>query len=382
MSEIIFRDGLINDARRSVGANIVRELNDPYVQAGVGAVAIAGVTAASSIAVLSSMFAELAIRGSYELKFARNMTGNVISTMLTLSRYYFGNEARIKPAAVIGGIPLGTVTELSHAMSDRTLKFRSRGGIFLAHQEGGEQTLRITGLAWGPNRFWFLVMLDFLFLYGQASTHDMFAKGLIDGNLVTKDIVKDVIPEDKIKIDPWAKIDRDDLEDGIEESHLTFPIVTRNRVYNNMYIETYDYREAVEIGRNVIEYTLFFRKYIPPIRYKYIAVQQEGRDHSTKIVHYYREDGEDIVGRRLGKLDLFTDLGFSTAILFYRSYIIANKNSVELNTAMTFGININKQVRGDQHEELSIYAQYDSITDTDDLVNLSTKNKEELFVLV
>ena len=76
-----------------------------------------------------------------------------------------------------------------------------------------------------------------------------------------------------------------------------------------------------------------------------------------------------------------TDLGFSLAILLYRTYVLANENSVELNTAMTFGINLNKQVIGDYNEESLIYRQYDSISSEDDLTNLSITNKEELFVI-
>ena len=351
------------------------------VASGLG-FAIAGGVSLTSLAALYNIRAELAISGSNEMQFARNMATNVVSTMITLSRYYFGNEARVKPAAVISGIPLGTVTELSHGLSNRELKFRAKGGIFLAHQEGGDQTLRITGKAWGPNRYWFLVMLDFLFLYGQASTHDMFTKSLRESNLTNVSLKEDDVPIGTIGRSPWAKIDLNDVEDGIEESHLTFPVVTRNRVYGNMYIETYDYRESIELGMNVIEYVLFFRKYLPATRYKFATVlQEDDKNLELEEIWYYHEDEEDTTTRRLHQIDLMTDLGFSAAMLIYRTYIIMNQNSVELNTAMTFGINLNKQTMGDYKEEVAIQLQYGSIISTDDLVNLSNLNKEELFAI-
>jgi len=352
----------------------------PRITASALGVGISGLTAATATYTLHSLQAELAIRGSYEQQFARNMTANIVSMMFTLCTYYFGNEAKIKPAAVIGGIPLGTVSELSHAISDRILKYRSKGGIFLAHQEGGDQTLRIVGKAWGPNRYWFLTMLDFLFLHGQASSHDMFAESLRNSPLTGASL--GALPEGVVGTSPWAKIDLDDIEDGMEEKHLTFPVVTRNRVYNNMYIETYDYIESVDLGMNVVEYTLFFRKYLPATRYKFhkVTVEKKGQDELEEV-YYYSEDEEDTVSKRLRQIDLMTDLGFSLAMLVYRTYIIANKNSVELNTALTFAINLNKQVMGDYHEEVPIYLQYGSVSTENDLVNLSISNKEELFAI-
>jgi len=358
----------------------VGEIERLMTPGAIGITIAGGITALSTYA-LYNIRAELAMAKSADMQFATNMSVNIVSTMLTLTRYYFGNEARIKPAAVISGIPLGTVTELSYAISNRVLKFRSKGGIFLAHQAGGDQTLNITGKAWGPNRFWFLIMLDFLFMYGQASTYDMFAAGLRSNNLISVSTEK-TLPEGILGKSPWAKIDLFDTDDGVEEKHLTFPVITRNRVYNNMYIETYDYKESVELGRNVIEYNLFFRKYLPETRYKFATILQEKeKDYELDEVWYYSEDEDDLVSKRLRNIDLMTDLGFSLAMLVYRTFVILNKNSPELNIAMTFGINLNKQVMGDYKEEVAIQLQYDGIGNYDNLVNLSTKNKEELFVI-
>ena len=96
--------------------------------------------------------------------------------MWDLMRYYFTNTyAPTQPAVVLASVPLGTVSEVSHAMSQNDLKFRAAGGVFLAHQEGGDVSLRLRGKAWGKNRFIFLSILDFLFLYGSAKTVDLFS---------------------------------------------------------------------------------------------------------------------------------------------------------------------------------------------------------------
>ena len=105
-------------------------------------------------------------------------TTNVITNLTIVStiiaRYYLTNKKRIKPAAVLAGIPLGTVQELSMALSDRIVKYRATGGIFLAHQDGGNESLRIICKAWGLSRYIFLIMLDFLFLYGSDKILDLF----------------------------------------------------------------------------------------------------------------------------------------------------------------------------------------------------------------
>ena len=106
-----------------------------------------------------------------------NVVVNLTMIASTLNRYYLSNKKRIKPAAVLGGIPLGTVEELSMALSDRILKYRATGGVFLAHQDGGNESLRIVCKAWGLGRYLFLTMLDFLFMYGSAKILDLF-KGI------------------------------------------------------------------------------------------------------------------------------------------------------------------------------------------------------------
>ena len=185
------------------------------------------------------------IEASEKLKQIRttNVITNLTIVSTTLARYYMFNKKRIKPAAVLAGIPLGTVEELSMALSDRIVKYRATGGIFLAHQDGGNESLRIICKAWGLSRYIFLIMLDFLFLYGSAKILDLFAglheftdAGLLPGQIGE---MADIIPRDalgkKTEVrNPWKRFDRMNKEEGREHYHNTFRIVTKNRVYTSM----------------------------------------------------------------------------------------------------------------------------------------------------
>lgn len=206
---------------------------------------------------------------------------NTISLGYMLSRYYFGNLNDIKPAAVIGGIPLGTVEELSHGISDRETRYRAQGGIFLAHKEGGNESLRIVGKAWGENRFMFLSMLDFLFLWGSSTVVDYFKQTNVAGYWNDTPVLEKF--EDLLDVkgpladrtsDPWYEVEEDSMNDGFGETRATFPIITKNRIYLSMYIETYTWSQAIDKnGRKCVTYTMFFRKYEPEPEYEFARIK-------------------------------------------------------------------------------------------------------------
>jgi len=204
-----------------------------------------------------------------------SVISNIILIATTLSNYYLLNDKRIKPAAVLAGVPLGTVEELSMALSDRMLKYRATGGVFLAHQEGGNESLRIICKAWGKNKYWFLILLDFIFLYGQSKVLDMFA-GIKENKFTigNKPFMskKDLKDEAKV-VNPWAEFRDDNVDEGREEYHMTFPIVTKNRIYSSMYLETYDIVESVNNGMYMMTITLFLRKYRVPYPYELATVR-------------------------------------------------------------------------------------------------------------
>jgi len=206
--------------------------------------------------------------------------------MSSLALYYWGNPREVKPAAVVGGIPIGTALEVSHAMSNLDLKYRATGGVFLAHQEGGGSSLRMICETFGPNRYIFLSLIEFLFRWGTSQIIDMTAMSpgmdaLFSANKFSRGV--DKLPLSK---DPWQPLIEGTIEEGREQFHRTFPIITRHRIYTSMYIETMDVVESVEKGMNKLTVTLFFRKFVPPMPPDYQIVLT---DKTGKTQIYFRE---------------------------------------------------------------------------------------------
>ena len=276
------------------------------------------------------------IEASEKLKQIRttNVITNLTIVSTTLARYYMFNKKRIKPAAVLAGIPLGTVEELSMALSDRIVKYRATGGIFLAHQDGGNESLRIICKAWGLSRYIFLIMLDFLFLYGSAKILDLFAglheftdAGLLPGQIGE---MADIIPRDalgkKTEVrNPWKRFDRMNKEEGREHYHNTFPIVTKNRVYTSMYLETYDIVESVNNGKNILTCTLFLRKYRPPYPLELITVKpQKKGQRRTSFYRSIKVQNESVYTKlkSLRWADSIMDFGLSALVAIQKWYMM------------------------------------------------------------
>jgi len=210
----------------------------------------------------------------------KNFYNNLTLLTSSLMNYYILNPNRIKPAAVVAGIPIGTALEVSHAMSNLDLKYRATGGVFLAAQEGGGESLRMVCETFGVNRYLFLSLMEFLFKWGSNRVIDMFAmKPDISDELLTSPTQ---LPMGK---NPWKIFDEANMEEGIESYHMTFPIVTRHRIYTSMFIETIDVVESVDKGMNKLTITLFFRKYKPTPPYDYLY--DIGK--SDEQIVYYKE---------------------------------------------------------------------------------------------
>lgn len=326
-----------------------------------GATFVAGAATAFALAPLTKIHL---VSVDYTKIHLKNIFSNITLVMLNLMRYYFLNYMPIQPAVVMGGIPMPSTSEISHAMSDRILKYRATGGIFLAHQEGGEQTLRIVGKAWGKNRYIFLTMLDFLFLYGSAKVVDLFVD-FITGGIGS-------IPQITPNVDPWIAINENSMDAGREEQHLTFPVITKAKVYTNMYIETYEFTESVDNGMNCLTYSIFLRKYQANYPYKYAEQQTEYGDS----IWYYAEDKDDELISRLRNVDLMMEVGFSIAMVLYRFFQYLAGNSIETSIGHITGININQENLGLDSTSQALSRIY---TDLDyDLTTLSTPQKEEL----
>jgi len=280
--------------------------------------------------------------------FVVNLT--MIATML--NRYYLFNKKKIKPAAVLAGIPLGTIEELSMALSDRILKYRSTGGVFLAHQDGGNESLRIVCKAWGIGRYLFLTMLDFLFMYGSAKMLDLF-KGISPFGEIpigeTKPLIsQDVFgnPENLQKRNPWKKYDEFNKEEGREEYHSTFPIVTKNRIYSSMYLETYDIVESVNTGMNMLTVTLFLRKYRPPYPLQFTRVRPEKKGQSRTSWYRQQKVKDEAIWTKVSLRwsDSIIDFGLSLLIGAQKYLMMMELGyyTVEEMWALTFATHLDK----------------------------------------
>ena len=277
-----------------------------------------------------------------------NFVVNLNVILSVLNRYYLSNKKRIKPGAVLAGIPLGTVQELSMALSDRILKYRAVGGVFLAHQDGGNESLRIVCKAWGLGRYLFLTMLDFVFMYGSAKILDLFSGSPFGDDpyhVKATDFIdkKDL---DLQKRNPWAIFDSFNKDEGREEYHSTFPIVTKNRIYSSMYLETYDIVESVNTGMNMLTITLFLRKYRPPYPLQFQVVNPEKKGQSRTIWYRQEKIKDQSVWTKasLRWSDSIMDFGLSLIIAREKWFMMMEFGyyTVEQMWALTFATHLDK----------------------------------------
>lgn len=353
--------------------NFLKELAQPsnIVGASLAGLTTAGALFASgNIGSPSTIFKK--IKDFTKLQ-KKNFFLNISMVMFSLFRYYFFNPTGVKPAAVIGGMPLPSIQEISHAMSERMLHYRATGGIFLAHQEGGEQSLRIQGKSFGLNRYMFLAMLDLLFLHGSSRVVDNFL-GVINQ---TATLVGDTTAwaEPVPEVDPWKKLEIYNLDEGKEEAHLTFPIITKTKVYTNMYIETYDFNESVENGMNCLTYSIFFRKYLPQYPFKFQRMLNE----DNQEVYYYTVDEDNDAIKTIRMTDTMMDVGYSSAMIMYRFLQYYEGNSPEHNIAHITGINLSNEYYGKDNTDILLRA-IDEDLDYN-LSELSVPQKAELMAL-
>jgi len=325
----------------------------------------------------------------------KNLFLNITSVTYSLFKYYFVGYSDITPSCVMAGFPMPSLQEVSHASSDLILKYRATGGIFLAHQEGGEQTLRLVGKAFGLNRYLFLIVLDMLFLYGSARIYDSFIDLFNSSNVQIGNLNSGKLAQ----VDPWLEVRKYPVDEGRIEKHLTFPVITKTRVYMNMYIETYDYVESVENGMNCITYSIFLRKYIPHYPLKFAEYETPNK---TKLM-FYAEDKDDSIIEKLRQLDIALDYSYTAVMLISRLFNlmkldrykkaeekdqslkvkgIANaerRERLSENIAIITSFNLNKQTSGDIHFNEMITDTYSTIKNSNDLINLTIEEKEELF---
>lgn len=167
---------------------------------------------------------------------------------------------------VIGGIPLGglgidspvSVQEVEVAHSNKIIKFRAVGSIFLARQVGGKDSVTITGKLVGPLRLHWLTALWYLTLLSQGKM-----RTITDPNVVEslRSGSGSLIRLNKI---PLSKKTSIITQEPAYEKHMTFPVITTHEIIPSCYIETFSFEEKLMNDRNVITYDLLLRTYEEP----------------------------------------------------------------------------------------------------------------------
>lgn len=152
------------------------------------------------------------------------------------------------PEVIVGGVPLYSVQYIERAKSDRKLKSRAIGDVFLAHQKGNKDVLRVDLTLSGIYRYVYLWYLITLQKEGSSTI-----KNVNESTLNKIDTAVQSVQE-------GSKTENNLLN---YEVHNTFPVITRNHILLNMYLQTIEWHQSVEDGRNVIKVHLLFRKYFP-----------------------------------------------------------------------------------------------------------------------
>ena len=201
-----------------------------------------------------------------------------------------GEGVQIKPDIIVAGIPVWDINRLGHAVSDEILKYRSMGGIFLAHQKGGKQTFHFTARIFGPMRFVTYKLLEALQLLGSEDAKSVTdltdvttVPGLDSVDLEWEDQKKNIIKiEGQIAAGSLGSplIDytrQSEFENEEYAFHRTFPIITDTKIYTDMYLETLVAREDIKFGKNVLEIECAFRQYTAPLYFQKTVPNEEGR---------------------------------------------------------------------------------------------------------
>jgi hypothetical protein len=210
------------------------------------------------------------------------------------------------PDMIIAGMPIYHVQREGHAASDETLKYRSMGTIFLAHQKGGKRTFKCTLKVNGPVR---LPVLGFLQYLQRKGVQDNYSVGNYF-NQINIDVMSERDPKTFVPPGANSKVkyiqDYKGMEDETIAYHKTFPIITDTKIYTNMYLETLRYTEDVKLGYETIEIDCAFREFIAPMHIRW------HKPRKTGSMGYFSTWITDEERDALKRIDLFFNIFWGT----------------------------------------------------------------------
>jgi len=200
----------------------------------------------------------------------QELSGNAI-TSTTFAFLYKGARDVLGPLPVLlGPCPLKHVNEIEVARSGKKLKFRATGSVFLASQEGGDQSdaIRIEGVLY-KSEFGLMFLLWFLFLYGQSKFREIDSLSLIEFETGTNILSEIRKMNDLLMTDS-------SLEKPSYEFHQTFPFVNRHFIIPNCYIETISIENKLPV-KDVLYYSILLRTYTKPKQIvRYVVDEKQG----------------------------------------------------------------------------------------------------------
>jgi len=157
---------------------------------------------------------------------------------------------------LLGPVPVRNANYVEVARSGKILKFRATGSVFLARQEGGDQSdaIKIEGILYKVE-FGIMFLLWGLFLYGQSKFKDLESIVGPQGTITSTTQMRkmnDILVSDT------------SLQRPSYEYHRTFPFVSKHFIIPNCYIETISIEDKLPL-KDTLKYTILLRTYKKPI---------------------------------------------------------------------------------------------------------------------
>lgn len=262
------------------------------------------------------------------IKKAALKRGIHLKDVLKIAGYLARYAAEGEPDVLVGIVPLYNCTFFDVSISQDILKFRAVEAQFLAHQPATSYAMRIDFLL-QPKYAFFMNLLMAMYYYGggvdaffgpqvmqldPANVPQMaFPESLKYGTEVEEGLGQFIEKEVQN-----ATLTFDDLKNmenlrqywKFSKVRLTFPVITRDFIFFDMYIESVFFSKSVDEG-DIIKGTVLLRKYIPPPKgYLYISsirenVIEEGYKLMTAKAKEHKEAG--MVGKYDAEYFIWTE---------------------------------------------------------------------------
>jgi len=178
-------------------------------------------------------------------------TGSLLAMPLYSAAYWGARKLFGKLPVLLGPVPIKHADYVEVARSGKILKFRATGSIFLAHQEGGKDAIKIEGKLYKAE-FGVMFMLWGLFLYGQSKFKEL--ESLSPTTLTSITQVR--------KMNDLL-VTNTDLEKPSYEFHQTFPFISRHFILPHCYIETISIEDKLPF-KDTLRYSILLRTYEKP----------------------------------------------------------------------------------------------------------------------